>query len=253
MKIPWLASSKASIERNWELALVSVLGGLLGASLIVAFAIVASHSAWNIAVAAWVQAGSATLAMAVAIGVAAWQSHQNRTLLREQANADLRRRLEALVGLLQAGNQEVWRCRRFLLRRGVGSRRDATVLARLVLPFDGELARLDGVMGAIALHELPSWDLANAVLLARQALSEARSVGALVFQQIEAGHSAPDPLVPQVELAQKAIKLALSAAERHLGAPLPAMQMEFPQDPPFEPQTPVPQFLPVFDVRDFGV
>jgi hypothetical protein len=165
------------------------------------------------------------------IGVAVWQAAQTRKFVREQSLADLKRRLEALLGLLDASNREIWRSRGFLLRRPVGMQPvDEARISELQSPYDGDLRVLEEILGAVPLHELPSWSLADAVLNMRRALSDTRDVATAFFRQIERGQSAPNPLVPQIESAKRAIVSARAEIEHLLGAALPPMPMEFPDE-----------------------
>jgi hypothetical protein len=185
----------------------------------------------NQGVAGWVQGVGSLLALAVVIGVAVWQAAQTRKFVREQSLADLKRRLEALLGLLDASNREIWRSRGLLLRRPVGMQSiDEARISELHSPYDGDLRVLEEILGAVPLHELPSWSLADAVLIMRRALGDTRGVATMLFKQIEGGHSAPNPLVPQIESAKRAIISARAEIEHLLGAALPPMATEFPNE-----------------------
>jgi hypothetical protein len=186
--------------------------------------------------AAWVQAIGSIIAVFVAVGAAAWQSHASRTLVTETAQADMRRRVTALLGLLGAANEEIWRCRRFLLRLpSLSAEEKARRLARphYVNPFEADFARLDEVMAAIPLYELPRWKLAEAVMDMRATLHRANINTVRLRREIRegVGHERQNPLVPDVDAAKQIILLAYSEASLLLGETVPHPPTEWPNDP----------------------
>jgi hypothetical protein len=183
----------------------------------------AGKDLWE-AVAACAAALQAVLT-AGAVFLATWL--QDRSIRRREA-AELRRRLDALDGLLMAARNEIDSAREVMVRTAPSDY--ARVLRAILtgptaapdnvrLPDLATIQQLLHALSKVQLHELSTWVLAEAALTMRQRLAEIEPVMHSILDGSAAGKPGEaNPFATQLIAADKAIDVFARERERLLRA-----------------------------------
>lgn len=171
---------------------------------------------WGV-LAAWAQA----VLTALAVFMAAWL--QDRAIRRREA-AELRRRLDALGGLLMAARGEVERARGVLVRmsgfdfqKALAAWQGGPAAPYIPLPDLTTIRRVLQAVEEVPLHELPSWVLAEATLAILKQLGDVEPLTGIILSKAAAtGQVDPNPLADQLVAANKAIEVFEDERERLL-------------------------------------
>jgi len=174
------------------------------------------------AVAAWATVAQAILT-AAAVFLATWLT--DRSIRRREA-AELRRRLDALGGLLMTARGEVDRARGILLRMSAFDFQKALAAFQggpsapyVALPDLTTIRQVLQALEEVRLHELPTWVLAEATLTIRKQLGDVEPVTGIILSKAAAmGQLDPNPLDNQLVAANKAIEVFEGERERLLKA-----------------------------------
>ncbi len=154
------------------------------------------------ATAAWAQA---LLTVAAVVWAARLQDRQ----LRKRDAAELRRRLDALGGLLTAARDAIVTARDGLLKVSVqevqSPESEWALNEAYYMPVD-TIRLLIQALGEVRLHELPSWPLAEATLTVRNSLTGVKGETELILRIVkDMGELEPDPFRDKLAEADAAI------------------------------------------------
>jgi hypothetical protein len=179
---------------------------------------------------------SAAVAQAVltvgAVAGAAWL--QDRAITR-RADERLRRELQSLFGLLLTGRAMVAGARETLIRVAPATHYQApsssgwTPLNERGFPERGPFREYQRVLDGVPVHQLPSWDLAHAVMLARTTMATAEKNCFAAIDRLKAGEVTPNLLGSELERFDLLLHGFASAAESVVSHPLGKLKGQLPR------------------------